>query len=48
MNSHSDFEHNSLKSLMNYNDRDDADMNDNLYNGDVSSIIGLLNRNTLP
>ena len=32
---------------MNYNDMYDADMNANLYNGDVSSGIGLLNSHTL-
>ena len=33
---------------MNYNDRNDTDMNDNLQNGDVSSGIGLLNSHTHP
>ena len=32
---------------MNYNDRDDTDMNANLQNGDVSSGISLLNSHTL-
>ena len=33
---------------MNDNDRIDIEMDDTLYNGDVSSGIGLLNRHTLP
>ena len=33
---------------MNYNDRDDMDMNDNLKDGDVSSGIGLINSHTIP
>ena len=33
---------------MNYNDRDDIDINSILQNGDVSSGIGLLNSNNLP
>ena len=33
---------------MNYNDRNDSDMNDILENGDASTGIGLLNSHTLP
>ena len=48
MNSHTDLQQNSLKSSTNYNDRNDTDMNTNLYNGDVISGIGLLNSHTFP
>ena len=41
------YQHNGLKSLMNYNDRDDIDMNTNSQNVYVSSGIGLLNIHTL-
>ena len=33
---------------MNDNDSNDTEMNDTLHNGDVSGVIGLLNRHTLP
>ena len=48
MNSHTEFQQNFLKLLMNYNGRYDADMNDNLRNGDVSSGIGLINSQAIP
>ena len=48
MNSHTDLQRNYLESLMKDDNRVDTDMNDNLHNGDVSSIIGLLNSHTLP
>ena len=48
MNSHTDLQHSGLESLMNDNDRIDKDMNDNLQNGYVNSVIGLLNSHTLP
>ena len=48
MNSHTDLQQNSLKSSTNYNDRNDTDMNTNLYNGDMISGIGLLNSHTFP
>ena len=33
---------------MNYNDRNDTDMNANIKNGDVISGIGLLNSHSIP
>ena len=48
INSHTVYQQNGLKLLMKYNDRDDMDMNANLHNGDISSVIGLLNSHTLP
>ena len=47
MNSHNELQQNNLKSLMNYNDTNDTDINYTLQNGDVSSGIGLLNIHTL-
>ena len=38
---------NGLKSLMNYNDRDDMETNANLQNGVVSSGIGLIISHTI-
>ena len=46
MNSNADSRHNSFKLLMNYNDRDETDMNANLQNGYVSIGIDLLNIHT--
>ena len=40
MNSHTVYQHNGLKSLMNYNHMYDIEMNDDLRNGDMSSVIG--------
>ena len=40
MNSHTVYQHNGLKSLMNYNHMYDIEMNDDLQNGDMSSVIG--------
>ena len=40
MSSQTDFKHNGLKPLMNYNDRNDTYMNAHLQNGDVSCGIG--------
>ena len=48
MKIHTDLQHNGFESLINYNDRIDTDMNKTLQNGDVSSVIGLLNSHTLP
>ena len=48
MNSHTDSQQSGLKSLMNYNDSNDTDMNYNLHNGDVISGIGLINSHTIP
>ena len=48
MNSHTDLQQNGLKSLNNYNDRNDTVMNETLQNEDVSSGIGLINNHTLP
>ena len=48
MISHTLYQPNDLKSLINYNDRDDMEMNDNLHNGYVSSVIGLINSYTIP
>ena len=48
MSSQTYYKHNGSKSLMNYNYRDDMDMNANLQNVDGSSGIGLLNNHTLP
>ena len=48
MNIQTYFQQNGSKSLMNYNDRDDTDMNDNLHNGDVSSGMDLLKRTPPP
>ena len=48
MSSHADLQQNGLKSLINYNDRNDTDMNDTLQNGDLISGIGLLNSHILP
>ena len=48
MNSHTVYQMNGLKSLMNYNDMDDMDMNANLQNEDVNNVTGLINRYTLP
>ena len=47
MNIHNVYQQNGSKSLMNYNDRDDMDMNSNLHNGYVSNEIGILNSHTL-
>ena len=48
MNSHTYLQQNDLESLMNDNYSIDTDMNDTVYNGDVSSGIGLLNIHTFP
>ena len=48
MKSHTGLKHNGLESLMNDNDRIDADTNKTLSNGDVISGIGLLKSNILP
>ena len=48
MNSHTGLQQNVLELLMKDNDRIDKDMNETLQNGDVGSIIGLLNSHTLP
>ena len=48
MNIHTVYQYNGFKSLMNYNDRYDMEMNYNLHNVDVSSGIGLINSNTPP
>ena len=48
MNSRNDLQHNGLEPLMNDNDRIDTDIIETLQNGDVSSLIGLLNSHTLP
>ena len=48
MISHTLYQPNDLKSLINYNDRDDMEMNDNLHNGYVRSLIGLINSYTIP
>ena len=48
MNSHTDLEQNYLEFLMKDNDRIDTYINDTLKNGDVSSVIGLLNIHNLP
>ena len=47
MNSHTVYQQNGLKSLINHNDRDDMKMNTKFQNGDVSSGIGLINRHTI-
>ena len=47
-NSHTIYQHIGLKSYINYNDRDDMELNANLHNGDLSSAAGLLNSHTLP
>ena len=46
MNRHTVYQLNGIKALMNYNDRDDMEMNDNMQNVDVSSGIGLTNIQT--
>ena len=48
MNSHNVYQNNGSKSLMNYNDMDDMDMNANIQNEDMRSVIGLLNSHNLP
>ena len=48
MDIHNDLKHNGLKSLINYYDRNYTDKNATLWNGYVSSVIGLLNSHTLP
>ena len=48
MNIHTVYQYNFLKSLINYNNRDDMDMNANLYNEYMSSGTDLLKRYTLP
>ena len=47
MKSHSIYQHNDLKPLINLNNRDDIDMSSVLKNGYVSSGIGLINRHAL-
>ena len=47
MNIHTFYEYNGLKSLMNYNDRNDIEINENIWNGDLSSGIDLINSHTL-
>ena len=47
MNRHNTYQYNGLKSLINYNDRDDIEGNADLQNGDMSSGIGLININTM-
>ena len=46
MNRHTNLQQNGLKSLMNYIDSNNMDINVTLQNGDVISGIGLLNRHT--
>ena len=48
MNIHTDLQQIFLESFMNYNYRNDIDINDTLQNGHMSSEIGSLNRHTLP
>ena len=47
-NRHTTYQNNSLKSFMNYNDRDDMKTNYRFHNVYVSSEIGLINIHTLP
>ena len=47
MNSRTDLQQNGFESLINDNYGIDTDMNEALQNGDVSSVIGLLNIHTL-
>ena len=48
MNKRADLQQNSLKSLIDYNFRNDTDINANLHNRDGSSGINFLNRHTPP
>ena len=48
MNIHIDLQYNGFESLMNDNYRIDADINETLHHGDVSSGIGLLNSHNIP
>ena len=48
MKIHTVYQYNFFKSLMNYNDRYDMEMNYNLQNRDVSSGTGLINSHTPP
>ena len=47
MNRHTVYQNNSLKWLINYNDRDGIDINNYLKNDDVSRGIGLINSHIL-
>ena len=47
MNSHTLYEQNSLKPLIDSNNSDDIEMNDNLNNGDMSHETGSINSHTL-
>ena len=46
MNSLTLYQYNGLKPLINYNNSDDIEINDYLYNGDASHGIGLIKINT--
>ena len=48
MNIHNVYQQNGLKKLINYNDKGAMKINANFQNGDVSSVIGLMNSNPLP
>ena len=47
MNIHTLYQYNGLKPLINFNNRDDIEMNDYLKNGDMSCIIGLTSIHTI-
>ena len=47
INCHTAYQQNGLKSLMDYNIKDDVNMNDNLQSGDLSSGIVLINSHIL-
>ena len=47
MNSHSLYQQNGLKPLINLNNRDDIETNYDLNNGGVSIVTGLINSHTI-